>query len=90
MQIDELSDETVVEVQTSVEGQAMLTVEPSPNPSNSQRQTLKLLAQIGKHSVLLLVDSGSIGTFVMINWLNIFGFRPFLLRQAYSGLLMVV
>lgn len=32
--------------------------------SRSRRHTLKLLAQIGKKQVLILVDSGSIGTFV--------------------------
>jgi hypothetical protein len=64
MQIHELSDKTDIEVQTPAEEQAVLMVDPSPNPTNSPRQTLKLLAQIGKHSVLMLVDSGSIGTFV--------------------------
>jgi hypothetical protein len=59
MQIDELSDETGVEIQKADENQAVLTVEPSPHPPNSPRQTLKLLAQIGKHSLLMLVDSGS-------------------------------
>jgi len=29
-----------------------------------KRNTLKLLARIGKHQVLVLVDSGSVGTFV--------------------------
>lgn len=47
MQIDELSDETGVEIQKADENQAVLTVEPSPHPPNSPRQTLKLLAQIG-------------------------------------------
>jgi hypothetical protein len=64
MQIHELSDETDIEVQTLAEEQSVLTVDPSPNPPNSPRQTLKLLAQIGKYSVLMLVDSSSIGTFV--------------------------
>ena len=35
-----------------------------PNTQQAPRQTLKLLAQIGKHEVLILVDSGSVGTFV--------------------------
>jgi hypothetical protein len=33
-------------------------------PQNSRKQTLKLLAKIGKHQLLILVDSGSVGTFV--------------------------
>jgi len=47
-----------------VEEQEVLAVQTEPNTQVTPRQTLKLLAQIGKHKVLLLVDSGSIGTFV--------------------------
>ena len=35
-----------------------------PNTQQAPRQTLKLLAQFGKHKVLILVDSGRVGTFV--------------------------
>lgn len=34
------------------------------NPRSNRQQTLKLLTRIGKHQVLILVDSGSVGTFV--------------------------
>ena len=34
------------------------------SPVSSRRKTLKLLAHIGNHQVLILVDSGSVGTFV--------------------------
>ena len=44
--------------------QEVLAVMPAPNAQKVHRQTLKLLGQIGKHKVLILVDSGSIGTFV--------------------------
>ncbi|CAD6241764.1 unnamed protein product [Miscanthus lutarioriparius] len=44
--------------------QEVLTVQSVPNTQQAPRQTLKLLAQIGKHKVLILVDSGSVGTFV--------------------------
>ena len=47
-----------------MEEQEVLAVQTEPNTQVTPRQTLKLLAQIGKHKVLLLVDSGSIGTFV--------------------------
>ena len=43
--------------------QEVLTVQSVPVPQQKSRQTLKLLAQIGKHKVLILVDSGSVGTF---------------------------
>jgi hypothetical protein len=46
------SDETVMAVQDQADG------------PKARRQTLKLLAQIGKQQVLVLVDSRSIGTFV--------------------------
>jgi hypothetical protein len=49
---DQETDEVICAVQT-------------PNKQKaSQRQSLKLLARIGKQQVLVLVDSGSIGTFI--------------------------
>ena len=47
-----------------MEEQEVLAVQTEPNTQVTPRQTLKLLAQIGKHKVLILVDFGSIGTFV--------------------------
>ena len=38
-----------------------------------RRNTLKLLARIGKHQVLVLVDSGSVGTFVSDKLVNTLG-----------------
>lgn len=46
------------------EEQEVLAVPAGPVQQHTQRQTLKLLAQFGKHKVLILVDSGSVGTFV--------------------------
>ncbi|CAD6242088.1 unnamed protein product [Miscanthus lutarioriparius] len=48
------------EDESAVEEQEVLAIQTEPNT----RVALKLLAQIGKHKVLILVDSGSIGTFV--------------------------
>ncbi|CAD6334713.1 unnamed protein product [Miscanthus lutarioriparius] len=42
----------------------VLTVQLPNSETTGRRQTLKLLAHIGKQQVLVLVDSGSIGTFV--------------------------
>ena len=47
-----------------MEEQEVLAVQTEPNPQTVNRQTLKLLAQIGKNKVLVLVDSRSVGTFV--------------------------
>lgn len=44
--------------------QEVLAVQSTPVHQKAHKQTLKLLAQIGKHQVLILVDSGSVGTFV--------------------------
>jgi hypothetical protein len=41
-----------------------MTVQDQESKQGTKRQTLKLLAQIGKQQVLILVDSGSIGTFI--------------------------
>jgi len=40
-----------------------MAVQSDPKLKNGKRQTLKLLARIGKQQVLVLVDSGSVGTF---------------------------
>jgi 5S rRNA maturation endonuclease (ribonuclease M5) len=43
----------------------MVMAVQAPNSKQGNRcQTLKLLARIGKQQVLILVDSGSIGTFI--------------------------
>lgn len=52
------------EDESAAEEQEVLAVQTKLNTQPTNRQTLKLLAQIGKHKVLVLVDSGSIGTFV--------------------------
>jgi hypothetical protein len=43
---------------------AVRTVQAQEPEQGSRRQTLKLLAHIGKQQVLIFVDSGSIGTFI--------------------------
>lgn len=43
---------------------SVMAVQTSDQHRHTRRQTLKLLAQIGSQQVLVLVDSGSIGTFV--------------------------
>lgn len=59
------SDETE-EVQSEIANgnEAVMTVQAQESKQGTRRQTLKLLAQIGKQQVLILVDSGSIGTFI--------------------------
>jgi hypothetical protein len=52
------------EEEVSEQTQEVLAVQSVPIAQRNNRQTLKLLAQIGKHQVLILVDSGSVGTFV--------------------------
>lgn len=52
------------EDETVSEEQEVLAVQSSNDDQRAHRQTLKLLAKIGKHQVLILVDSGSVGTFV--------------------------
>jgi len=41
-----------------------MTVQDQESKQGTKRQTLKLLVQIGKQQVLILVDSGSICTFI--------------------------
>jgi hypothetical protein len=43
---------------------AVFSLQPPKEGNKVRRQTLKLLARIGKQQLLVLVDSGSIGTFV--------------------------
>lgn len=43
---------------------SVMAVQAQEFKSRNRRQTLKLLAHIGKQQVLILVDSGSVGTFV--------------------------
>lgn len=50
--------------------QEVMAVQSYPQNQSKPRQTLKLLAQIGKQQVLVLVDSGSGGTFVSEHLVN--------------------
>lgn len=43
---------------------SVFSVQTTDRSKKGRHQTLKLLARIGKHQVLVLVDSGSIGTFI--------------------------
>lgn len=54
-------------VEPTVDDLTVLAVQSLVSAVQSKRQTLKLLAQIGKQQVLILVDSGNIGTFVSDN-----------------------
>lgn len=56
------SEETRSDIVPSEE--AVFSVQPPDQNTKARRQTLKLLARIGKQQLLVLVDSGSIGTFV--------------------------
>lgn len=56
------SDEIPSEIQSAED--TILAVQSPTSETKGRRQTLKLLAHIGKQQVLVLVDSGSIGTFV--------------------------
>jgi hypothetical protein len=62
MQTADGSEEIQSEIVAS-ESTVMAVQEKGENPK-AKRQTLKLLAHIGKQQVLVLVDSGSIGTFI--------------------------
>lgn len=62
MQGDDNAEEIPSEIQSAED--IVLTVQPPLSEPKGRRQTLKLLAHIGKQQVLVLVDSGSIGTFV--------------------------
>jgi hypothetical protein len=64
-QEDEDTDEEISE-----SAQEVLAVQSIPTTQRANRQTLKLLAQIGKHHLLVLVDSGSVGTFVSETLVN--------------------
>jgi hypothetical protein len=60
---DDGNDEEIPsEIQSTKD--TVLTVQSPASEMRGRRQTLKLLANIGKQQVLVLVDSGSIGTFV--------------------------
>jgi hypothetical protein len=50
-----------------LEEHEVLTIQDVPDEQAKSRQTMKLLAQIGKHKVLVLVDSGNVGTSVSTN-----------------------
>ena len=43
---------------------AVMAVGTSPVQQSTQRRTMKLHGMIGNHDVLILVDSGSVGTFI--------------------------
>lgn len=47
---------------------SVMAVQTPEEMRHYRRQTLKLLAQIGNQQVLVLVDSGSIGTLSVIDW----------------------
>jgi hypothetical protein len=59
---EEDPDEIPSEIQSAED--TILAVQSPTSETKGRRQTLKLLAHIGKQQVLVLVDSGSIGTFV--------------------------
>lgn len=42
----------------------VMALHSSVPAQNHKRKTFKLLAKIGNHQVLILVDSGSVGTFI--------------------------
>lgn len=67
MDIMASAEDEQTDVEIPDEEQAVLTVQTEPAGNRVNKQTLKLLATIGKQSVLILVDSGSIGTFVSDN-----------------------
>lgn len=54
---------------------AVLTVQLPNSDTWSRRQTLKLLAHIGKQLVLVLVDSGVLGRSSVISWCRHYIFR---------------
>jgi hypothetical protein len=62
VQSSEDSEELQSEIQLSEDG--VMAVQSPDKEIKGHRQTLKLLASIGKQQVLVLVDSGSVGTFV--------------------------
>lgn len=64
MEIDGAIEEEDSDVELPAKEQEVLTVQETPKAQAKHMQTMKFLAQIGKHQVLVLVDSGSIGTFV--------------------------
>lgn len=59
----ETTEEADSDEEAVVEQEVLALQSDSVVPKKT-RQTMKLLAQIGKQKVLILVDSGSIGTFV--------------------------
>jgi hypothetical protein len=67
MDIVASAEDEHIDVEMPDDEQEVLTVQTEPAGIRAPRQTLKLLAKIGKQSVLILVDSGSIGTFVSNN-----------------------
>jgi hypothetical protein len=65
--LDLATSEESVDVQsdTTVADDSVFELQSSVPDKYVHRHTLKLLARIGKHQVLVLVDSGSIGTFII-------------------------
>jgi len=59
-----LRQDSAEAMEATVDDQTVMALQSDSAHSRSRRHTLKLLAQIGKKQVLILVDSGSIGTFV--------------------------
>jgi uncharacterized protein YihD (DUF1040 family) len=64
LQIQESDDMDEVQSEDTVIEDNVMAVQSDPKLRNGKRQTLKLLARIGKQHVFLLVDSGSVGTFI--------------------------
>lgn len=64
MDVVTAAEDDATDVELPDEEQVVLIVQTKPSGTTTPRQTLKLLARIGKQSVLILVDSESIGTFV--------------------------
>lgn len=64
--LDMPSAEEVIEVEseTMSADDSVCSLQLPDGQAVKRKQTLKLLARIGKHQVLVLVDSGSLGTFV--------------------------
>lgn len=71
IQSSEDSDELQSEIQSTKNG--VMAVQLPDKEAKGRRQTLKQLAHIGKLQVLILVDSGSIGTFVSDRLVNTLG-----------------
>lgn len=63
IEMDEQSEEENSE-QMETPPEAVFALQPTPSAKKDKRRTMKIMAKIGKQQVLVLIDSGSVGTFV--------------------------